>query len=334
MPLYAIGDLAASISQLHHASRLKGSISQLTNELASGQTETPHDRVGGNHALLSDIATRQSRLDSYKLVATEASVTAGAMQASLSVLADRGQALSNVLLTTDMNTSQPAQAESARLARTALNEMVGALNTAVGGVQVFSGDKVHTRPLASADQILSGLTTALSGLTDATDIEQAADSWFGPGGAFETNVYQGSTTARAPLRVDEHTQVNLDLKADHPDIRSLLKDTALLALSTDASLSLSEGTIRDLQNGIGQNLTQTQDRVTGLQADLGIAERQIEDSGSRAAAQQLSLETVRTRLLEADPFETAARLEDAQFRLNALYTVTARSASLRLVNYL
>lgn len=334
MPLHTIGDLAASLSQIHQASRLKGKIGRLTNELATGQTQTPHARTGGNHALLSDLAARKARLNGYAVVAAETAATASAMQTNLGFLAEKGQALSNTLLTGDIGTTYAAQSEGARLARSTLADMVNALNGTMGGAQLFSGDKVQTPPLAPSDDILAGLQTALAGLTDASDINLAAETWFGPGGGFETLIYQGGTADRAAVRLDDQTQIDLGLRADHPVLRAVLKETALLALSDNPALALNGTTINTIRQNVSAGLTGLQDNLTNLQAELGTAQSRIEDSASRTAASQISLETVRASLLEADPFATAARLEDAQFRLDALYTVTARSASLKLVNYL
>ena len=59
-----------------------------------------------------------------------------------------------------------------------------------------------------------------------------------------------------------------------------------------------------------------------------------EEASTRLSAERTSYEIARTGLLEADPYETASRLEDVQFQLEALYAVTARMARLSLTSYL
>jgi flagellar hook-associated protein 3 FlgL len=76
------------------------------------------------------------------------------------------------------------------------------------------------------------------------------------------------------------------------------------------------------------------DRVTGIRADLGHAEERIERSSVRIASELSSLDYARSQLLAVDPFEAATELENVQFQLEALYTVTARAARLNLVNFL
>jgi flagellar hook-associated protein 3 FlgL len=46
------------------------------------------------------------------------------------------------------------------------------------------------------------------------------------------------------------------------------------------------------------------------------------------------LETGRQSLIGADPYESATRLQETQARLEALYTITARTARLSLTEYL
>ena len=55
---------------------------------------------------------------------------------------------------------------------------------------------------------------------------------------------------------------------------------------------------------------------------------------ARNEAEETSLEFARNSLLAADPFETATELENVQFYLQSLYTVTARNSQLNLVNFL
>ena len=78
----------------------------------------------------------------------------------------------------------------------------------------------------------------------------------------------------------------------------------------------------------------SQDRLSALRADVGFAEARIEEAQTRNSAARVGLETARNQLLVADPYETAIRLEEAQFQLESLYSVTARTARLSLLNFL
>jgi flagellar hook-associated protein 3 FlgL len=55
---------------------------------------------------------------------------------------------------------------------------------------------------------------------------------------------------------------------------------------------------------------------------------------TRGAAEATSLRMAELDLVAADPFEAAARLEEARLQLEQLYIVTARVARLSLVEVL
>ncbi len=77
-----------------------------------------------------------------------------------------------------------------------------------------------------------------------------------------------------------------------------------------------------------------QDDVIALRADVGFVESRIEKVAARNAAEVTGLEFAKVALLEIDPYEAATRLEEAQFQLQSLYTVTVRMSQLSLVNFL
>lgn len=54
----------------------------------------------------------------------------------------------------------------------------------------------------------------------------------------------------------------------------------------------------------------------------------------RLSAQRTSLEIAQNELSSADPYDTVMRLEETQFRLESLYTITARLSELSLVGFL
>jgi len=84
----------------------------------------------------------------------------------------------------------------------------------------------------------------------------------------------------------------------------------------------------------GVALIGVQQDLTGVRGALGAAEARIETIQTRNASERTALELARNQLLAADPFETATRLEEVQFQLQALYTVTARMGDLSLVNFI
>jgi flagellar hook-associated protein 3 FlgL len=87
-------------------------------------------------------------------------------------------------------------------------------------------------------------------------------------------------------------------------------------------------------NTAGQNLLTVQDDLTNLRAGVGFAEARIENFQARTEAERISAEYAKGALLSVDPYEAATRLEDAQFQLESLYSVTVRLSRLNLTSFM
>ena len=129
-------------------------------------------------------------------------------------------------------------------------------------------------------------------------------------------------------------EVGFDLRADHEAIRDVIKRVALVAVLDDPSLSVSEENRRLLLGEVTGGLFSAQDGITLLRANLGQAEARIEQATTRIESELSGFELARNSLLSVDPFETATELESVQSQLETIYTVTARTSRLSLVNFL
>jgi flagellar hook-associated protein 3 FlgL len=128
--------------------------------------------------------------------------------------------------------------------------------------------------------------------------------------------------------------VRLSIRADDPVLRAQIKEVALTALLNDDALALAPGLRSDLARDAGGNLLGAQTDLTQLRADLGFAEERVARAESRISAEISSLGIARSTLVSVDPSATAGELQQVQFQLEALYTLTARTSRLSLVNFL
>lgn len=134
--------------------------------------------------------------------------------------------------------------------------------------------------------------------------------------------------------LSETEKVSLDIRANDDAIKAVLMNTALAVLADDPTLSLDVPRQSELFGLAGLALQSNQDQLTDLRARLGFTEERIEKISVRNQAEETSIEFARNALLEADPFRTATELENVQFYLQSLYSVTVRSSQLSLVNFL
>ncbi|MHA6264140.1 flagellin [Arenibacterium sp. CAU 1754] len=334
MNLTSIGDLAQHLMQRTRSTQLKDTISVLTQELSSGQVSDTTTRLGGDFSYLTDIDRNMARLDAYSIAAREAALFTEAAQQNLTHLNDTATSLGAAILASTPSHLDAVRDTNATQARADLDAVIGALNGTAAGRSIFAGTRTDSAALADSETLLNALRTAVSGLSDAGDIRQAADDWFNDPAGFRAAIYTGSDNDLAPIEVGPGQKVTMPLRADDAAFRDLIKDVALAALSTDAALGLSVSTQNDLLLAIGESLFSVQDDLTGMQANVGFAQSRVDEASTRNESARTGLEYARNALLEADPFDTATRLEQAQFQLESLYSVTVRTSRLTLLSFL
>lgn len=335
MNFHAIGDLAQSLTSRRHSAALQSDLSRLTQELSSGRVADTAQHLRGNFDQLADIESRLVLSHARRDAGHEASIHATSMQAALDhIQAQLNDVSASAMIAGDAVGGTGVEA-AATIARGAVATIVSALNTEVAGRSIFAGTDVDKVPLASADILMDAATAAVSGATSAADVSAALDIFFDdPGGGFETLIYNGGTQDLAPFRLGEGEEVQLSLRADDPVLRAALKDAVTAALADEASLGLGGGDRLTLLREAAGSMRGQIDGVTQLRSNLGYAEERITQSASRNAAEATSLQMARGDLLSVDMFETASALEQLQLQLETIYTLTARTSRLNLVNFL
>ena len=334
MNLNSIGDLAQGLRLRNHNTDMRQTLMRVGNEVSSGRVADPVDRLDGHFAYLSQIEHDLVMAASFGTSAKEVQIATSTMQNALGRISDASDSLVATLALASTASGPTDVSVVAGDARGALDGVVAALNTSVAGRHVFSGVAVTDKPLASADELLSALRTAISAEISPANALAAADTFFDPGGGFETLIYQGSTTSLAPVQLGAGESADLDLRADHQAFRDTLRNVAVAALADDPALSLNDAGRRALFDDLLDGLLSAKDDQVTVQADLGFAEERIERANTRIEAEVTSLRLARNDLLAVDPYEAATELEAVQGQLETLYAVTARLSRLSLVNYL
>ncbi|WP_109465396.1 flagellin [Albibacillus kandeliae] len=334
MNVTSIGDLAQSLMLRSRSTALKQTISRLTLELSSGQVSDVTSRVGGDYSYLNDINHRLAQLDGYAVANTEARIFTDAAQSSLERVQDVTSAFATDLIASVPTHLQSILDHGAARARTDLESTIAALNTTIAGRTIFGGVSTDIAPLADVETLLNGLESAISGLSDPDDIRTAATAWFDDPAGFRATAYAGGNSALAPLQLAPGQTVSMSIMADNETLKDLLRNLALSALANDTTLGFDLDTQNDLLRKSGEELLSGQEALAALRSDLGFVQSRVEQATARNQAARSGFEISRATLLEADPYETATWLEDAQFQLESLYAVTVRNAQLSMVRFL
>jgi flagellar hook-associated protein 3 FlgL len=335
MTFLSIGDLAHNFQTRRQTTVVKGELQSLSYELASGQKHNLSELQSRDYSALVGLDRRLNAIGAYQTAAKEAGHLAAALQAALgtieSLASDMPTKLIDAAALGNSSTIDAASAEAA----SRFEAVIAALNTKVAGRYVFSGAKWDGPAVADPSFILSELSVAVSGLTDAASVDAAIDQWFDmPGGGYETLGYTGSQNTISVYGIAEGETVTMSTSAFGTGLRDVIKGHAKAALLQTGLLTADPDERAKFADLAGRAFLSQQTGLTIERAKLGATEARIAQSSESTTAVKHSLEMLRGSIVEADPFETASKLEAARTQLETIYTVTARLSQLSLANYL
>jgi flagellar hook-associated protein 3 FlgL len=329
-----LGDLASLTYASRRSSAIKSEIDALTLELTTGKVRDVSAHLGADLGVYAEIEARLAKLDAFDAVAAESEVFADATQNALGFLSDLSGQLTADFLTASNSGLAGSQGQAAKAARDTLDAMVNTLNGTVAGRSLFAGVATDRRPLEGADAMLTALRGELAGATTAADAMARVSAWFDDPAGFGAVMYDGSSQSLNEIRVAEELGVTFDLRADDPAFRDMFEMAALGALADDPVMALPGNERTAMFEAAGVGFLAANAKLAETAGTHGALQARIEMAASGNAAMRTSLEQTRAELVSPDPFEVAVRLEQAQFQLESLFAVTARSARLSLVNFL
>ena len=333
MTITSLGDLAQSFILRRHGAEAKAQMRALSVEMTTGYVTDAAKHLSGDLSALSGIEASLSRLDGFKTVTTELSMTAGVIQSALSTMDDLAGSLSSDLLAAASSFSEDRVVTVAHSANQQLEAVMGALNTRFGDRSVFSGVAVNQPAVVSASDLLDMLQTVTASAISAADAEQLVSDWFDDPSGFAAQAYLGSG-AQQPLVIAPGQTAQVNVTALDPAILDTLKHLALPALMTRGLFSGSPTIMADVAKRAGEGILETASGRARLAARIGSVEAAVGAAETRNSGEFTALGIARVELLGIDEYETATRLGAAQTQLETLYAVTARMQQFSLVNYL
>ena len=333
MPQLTVGDLAQSLILSRRNATLKDSIQNLTSEMTTGLAVEQTERLKGDYVPIAGIEASLTQLAAYRNVTLETGAIAGHMQLALSNISTSASDLSAALLA-GATSHSPSRIDTLGFeASQRLQSAMSALNTRMGAKSLFAGVNTDRAAVADAETMMVALDAAVAGALSSADVETAVNAWFADPLGFEAVVYQGGD-AVPPVSIGRDQTAQIDVTALDPAIVETIKGLAMASLLHRGVLGGSDVARADLAKRSGESLAASQSSMADLEAHLGTTEASIVNAGVQNDAEKLALETARLGLLSVDPYETAARLQEAQTQLETLFSITARLSRLSLVNYL
>ena len=335
MPLTSIGDRSLQFNTMRATTQIKTQLSVLMDEMSSGLAHDLTSHLRGDAARLADVDRRLNLIAGFSSTALEAGQTIAAMQTTLQGVDKARSKLAEQLVTLPTEALPSHIVNAIGAGREAFDSIIRAVNTTLGNRSLFAGAATDTIALADPDAMMAALSTAVAGSITLNDVQNAIDTWFdNPAGGFATMGYQGDTGPAMSRRIDMDTSVAIDGRADDPALRSLLKAAATAALAGDPGLGLSDDIKSKLLRSAGLQMLTAAQPLVNMQARLGLSEATVEETTVRQTAQKTAYGLMRNDLVSADPYDTAAELEQVQRQLETHYTLTARLSKLSLVEYI
>ncbi len=289
---------------------------------------------------LSDIL---SAAESLLVLASEQLPTANATQLGGPPVAPGDPAAANPLYN---------PANFAETARTVLERVIAAFNTADSAGFMFAGVASDTQPLSDANAPgPSGLTpqqaidaqaalfppTTPLGVTDfitaIDDVFSNAALPANPAEDFTGAFYAGApaTGPRIAVTIAEGVSIDYGLQGDDPAARQLLQGLHMLA-SVDLT-AIDPASLDEYADAARTALASGLDGLRESQAGLGAAQAQAQAAADTHAARLVLINEEIAGVAEIDPIESQVRYQALETQLSFLYEVIGRVSRLSLMDF-
>lgn len=326
------GDASLTSILSRQSASLRAEIERRSTELTTGLQRDIGVAVRGDFSALAAVEHSLARLKGHAANTTEAALFTDVMQAALGVISDGATDLGTNILRAVGPGSEIRLESVVMEAGRILSTTIAALNTRVSERAVFSGANAETTPLPGADAILTALETAVAGAVTVEDVQVAIAGWFNDPAGYDA-LYAGGA-ARAGLPIAAGETASLSVTALDPAIKDTLRALATAALLDRGLLADQPEARSQLMKSVSDDLLTGGEARAKLMARVGTVQAQIAAAQARNEAEKSALEITRAGIVAADPYDTAARLEDLRARLESLYLVTSRVSRLSLADYL
>lgn len=334
MNFSSLGDGMQQFQLQRHNTLLKTSLNTLAGELSSGNVSDRVKANNGDTARLSAVENRLRVLSSLKFMTAETEQTLSTMQVALTNFDTQRGALAEPLILINAASTELQMTEASRASRDRFEGLISTLNTRLGDDSLFAGKAVDRAAFTSPDLIIADIVTQIGGATETSAIIAAINTWFDdPAGGFATVAYTGDTGGQVTRRLDASTQVSIDARADDPGIKSVLRGAVYAAVTAELG-GLDKQTRSELLFAGGVQLQSAASDIAQVQGRLGFVEGEVDRFSVAQASEQSALNIARNLMTQADPFETASRLQAVQTQLETHYAMTARLSQLSLAEYL
>ena len=328
------GDQASTLLLARLGTAMRKDMAARAQEISTGLVSDRNAAFAGDHARLATLDSARERAQTHLQAARETATRLETMQMAVGHVGDGLSDLRNDLFMALQSGTRAGLDQASDAARVAFSHAVDVLNTRVAGRSLFAGVRTDGPALADAGTMLEQVRDAIGPTFSVDDAVAVVGAWFAPGGDFDSAGYLGGDPPGAALTLGAGQSIAQTTTAQDPAFRQALAGLALAALASEVTLTQGPQARSQMAGAAANTITGAIDALIRTAETLGRDEARLAQAESAAQAELVTLDRARVALLEADPYEAAARLEDTMSRLDALLVITARSSRLSLTGYL
>lgn len=347
---------ALSVSSQYLSSVLNLPMSQAKSALAAAEVEASTgqyadlglqlgEKSGYELSLRNQASQLQTLTDANSVAATSLATSQSALT---SIARDSQTALQSLATWTSGDTTS---AILPNLGASALKSLIASANTAANGQYVFGGINAGAAPLADyfstpASAAKSAIDAAFQTTfgfppTDpaaATIPASALQSFLnGPfaaqfqGAGWSANWSAASNTNTSQVIAPGRT-IATSTNANQPGFRDLAQAYTMLSEFGGAPFSASARQL--VATSASTLIAQGANAMTGAAATMGAAQASVTSANEAMTSQKAILQTELGGLDNADPAQTATKINDLMTQLQTSYQLTARLQKMSLAQYL
>ena len=334
MTWLSLGSLALPMTLSRHGVKVRTDLSRLGQEVTTGRTAKPARHLRGDLDRLTRLEAQDSRLLAQRSAIAQLATHIDRAQAAIAHVSALSQGLGADLLAASLaGPGTQVATTAARSAESVLNDIVATLRQRHDGQALFSGAASDRPPIPQADAILSALAPVVAGAGSAREVaDRVLLAMTGPGEMFETTLWQGADPGDGALIGDDGQSAGALPTLLDPALRTAMAGAIMGAMAADTSLPATEQ--GQLLRLAAETLSGNTAGMARVESDVGTIQNRIATRQTQVQAERDGLELARQALVGIDPYDAAAHLQATQVQLEMIYAVTARTASLSLVEYL
>jgi flagellar hook-associated protein 3 FlgL len=341
-----------------NANTINNNLSVLTEQASSGLVAQSYAGLGANASTALSLAPIVAEQQAWQ---QNISTATGTMQVAQTALTQISSIASTFYADIpNLNGLNPSEVDSvASNARSALQQMVGLLDSNDGTTYVFAGQDSANPPVPQPDQILNssfftqiaaavqGLaTTGASAVTQATlTIASSNDPATSPFSPALSQTAATLTSFRASVSVGQDQSVpTVMLASTNGDVASAGNSTTgsytrdiMRALATLGSLSGSQAGTAGFSAVVSDTYTSLGGAITALNEDAGVmGDRQtaLTATHTNLSAMSTALQSQISNVQDVNMTVTLSKLTQTQTQLQTSYRLIADKQNLSLVTYL